>query len=240
MNKNDKINWLREKLNPLELRVFNALSKKSLYRMLDVDLDLDSLLITLKNVINSGSIEVKRDQLQRQRQDRFSRQRQDQPQPVEPVIESVEPIEIPIPRLGIVEIDSETFKFFCSIFNFSPTEGKKRIYNLYVYHPARCPLVGLGIHIPDPKELFYHALAEYSIGKGEGYQAFTGCFSKEVFSFLKSVGNKTVRKKAWRDLSGPCVTYKDGKITGFIFPRDRIYDHVAPKMISWDPLQRPL
>lgn len=193
MSKKERLNQILSQFGKEERAVLESLGKKRLYSLLDIEHDDELLIAMLRDSIQAIGKELEKEKAEKKEAVRQKSQAyRDKAR-----IETVEPIELYVPKLGRIEIEKNVFSLFCDTFKFSFNQGKRKLVNLYIYYPRRCPLVALRVKIDQPEELFYIAFEEYILSsEAKNWSTFVGIFSQTIFQYLESIGNKTIRRQS--------------------------------------------
>ncbi len=216
MSKKQRLNELLNRFNEQEQEFLMSLGRNNLYVALDMEHDNDMLEMQLRNAF--PALQAKQAEKQAEKQE-IAKEKQAAKRERER-IEVIEPIELYVPKMGRIEIEKNVFSLFCDTFKFSFNEAKRRVVNLYIYYPKKSPLIALKIAISEPEILFYESLEEYLIlnDESKNWSTFVGIFSKTVFEYLESIGNKTIRRQPEKQhVINDCYVYDaDGELIRII------------------------
>ena len=242
MTKKQRLSQILSQFGKEEREILEALGKKRLLEVLELEHDDEMLIMQLKNLIptiQAKQAEVKaKVKAEKSERAKVKRERER--------VEIVEPIELYVPKLGRIEIDKNVFSLFCDLFNFSISMGKKKVTSLFIYYPKRMPLISINIDLNciDAEYLLIDTIEDYIMleDTNKNWSTFVGIFSKNVYSLLDAIGNKTIRRKRITIKENPCYVYNsNGELVKVIKEDNKKvkeeYTHEMPIMVSWEMLK---
>jgi len=235
MTKRERLEVILSSFNDEERGILEALGKKRLFNLMEIEHDNDLLIAMLKNLLPKIKEELQNVEKEDKKEKRKIKD-----------IEEVEDIEIFITKIGKITIKNDIFKLFCDLFDFSIGMGIKKVTSLFIYYPKRMPLISINIYLNciDAEYLLIDTIEDYIIleDTNKNWSTFVGIFSKNVYSFLDTVGNKTIRRKRITIKENPCYVYNsNGELVKVIKEDNKKvkeeFAHERPIMVSWEMLK---
>jgi len=235
MTKRERLEVILSSFNDEERGILEALGKKRLFNLMEIEHDNDLLIVMLKNLLPKIKEELQNVEKEDKKEKRKIKD-----------IEEVEDIEIFITKIGKITIKNDIFKLFCDLFDFSIGMGIKKVTSLFIYYPKRMPLISINIYLNciDAEYLLIDTIEDYIIleDTNKNWSTFVGIFSKNVYSFLDTVGNKTIRRKRITIKENPCYVYNsNGELVKVIKEDNKKvkeeFAHERPIMVSWEMLK---
>lgn len=238
MTKRERLEVILNNFSNEERIILEQLGKKRLFNLMEIEHDNDLLIVMLKNLLPKIKEELRNVEKERKEIRREKRKIKD--------IEEIEDIEIFITKIGKVTIKNDVFKYFCSLFDFSIDIGIKKVTYLFIYYPKRMPLISISINLNciDAEYLLVDTIEDYVMleDTSKNWSTFVGIFSKNVYSLLDTIGNKTIRRKRITIKENPCYVYNsNGELVKVIKEDNKKvkeeFAHERPIMVSWEMLK---
>jgi len=240
VTKKSRLESILKAFNDEERELLESLGVKRLYRALDTMPDDNILIEQLRAIL--PSIAQKLEEVAKEKKESEKKEAvRDRAR-----IETVEDVEVYIPRIGKVTIKKDVFKYFCNLFNFSIDIGIKKVTSLFIYYPKRMPLISININLNciDAEYLLIDTIEDYVMleDTNKNWSTFVGLFSKNVYSLLDAIGNKTIRRKRITIKENPCYVYNsNGELVKVIKEDNKKVKeeitHEMPIMVSWEMLK---
>lgn len=242
MSKKERLNQILSQFGKEERAVLESLGKKRLYSLLDIEHDDELLIAMLRDSIQAIGKELEKEKQEKQAAAREKARERAKIRD----IEEIEDIEIFITKIGKVTIKNDVFKYFCSLFDFSIDIGIRKVTYLFIYYPKRMPLISININLNciDAEYLLIDTIEDYVMleDTSKNWSTFVGIFSKNVYSLLDTIGNKTIRRKRITIKENPCYVYNsNGELVKVIKEDNKKvkeeFAHERPIMVSWEMLK---
>lgn len=239
MTKRERLEVILSSFNDEERGILEALGKKRLFNLMEIEHDNDLLIVMLKNLLPKIKEELQNVEKEDKKEIRREKRKIKD-------IEEIEDVEIFITKIGKVTVKNDVFKYFCSLFDFSISMGIKKVTSLFIYYPKRMPLISININLNciDAEYLLIDTIEDYVMLEdiNKNWSTFVGLFSKNVYSLLDTIGNKTIRRKRITIKENPCYVYNsNGELVKVIKEDNKKvkeeFSHEMPIMISWEMLK---
>lgn len=239
MTKRERLEVILSSFNDEERGILEALGKKRLFNLMEIEHDNDLLIVMLKNLLPKIKEELQNVEKEDKKEIRREKRKIKD-------IEEIEDVEIFITKIGKVTIKNDVFKYFCSLFDFSISMGIKKVTSLFIYYPKRMPLISININLNciDAEYLLIDTIEDYVMLEdiNKNWSTFVGLFSKNVYSLLDTIGNKTIRRKRITIKENPCYVYNsNGELVKVIKEDNKKvkeeFSHEMPIMVSWEMLK---
>lgn len=245
MTKRERLEVILNNFSNEERQTLESLGRNRLYSLLDMEHDDDMLVIMLRSSIEAIGKELEKEKQEKQAAAREKARERREKRKIKD-IEEIEDIEIFITKIGKVTIKNDVFKYFCNLFNFSIDIGIKKVTYLFIYYPKRMPLISINVNLNciDAEYLLIDTIEDYIMleDTSKNWSTFVGIFSKNVYSLLNTIGNKTVRRKRITIKENPCYVYNsNGELVKVIKEDNKKvkeeFAHEIPIMVSWEMLK---
>lgn len=239
MTKRERLEVILSSFNDEERGILEALGKKRLFNLMEIEHDNDLLIVMLKNLLPKIKEELQNVEKEDKKEIRREKRKIKD-------IEEIEDVEIFITKIGKVTVKNDVFKYFCSLFDFSISMGIKKVTSLFIYYPKRMPLISININLNciDAEYLLIDTIEDYVMLEdiNKNWSTFVGLFSKNVYSLLDTIGNKTIRRKRITIKENPCYVYNsNGELVKVIKEDNKKvkeeFSHEMPIMVSWEMLK---
>ena len=241
MTKRQRIKRILEGFDGEDRLVLESIGTKKWFELLELESQDDILSDQLRNLLPA----IKEKQLKKEIE-KVEKKESEKKEREYGEIEEIEDIEMLIPKIGKVTIKNDVFKYFCNLFNFSIDIGIKKVTSLFIYYPKRMPLISININLNciDAEYLLIDTIEDYIMleDTSKNWSTFVGLFSKNVYSLLDAIGNKTIRRKRITIKENPCYVYNsNGELVKVIKEDNKKVKeeitHEMPIMVSWEMLK---